>query len=221
MKAMILAAGRGERLRPLTDHTPKPLIEVNGESLVERHLKALKSAGIEDIIINLAWLGDKIEKTLGDGQAYGVKIRYSHETEGALETAGGIARALPMLGERFLVVNADIWTNFNFSTLMTEQEGLAHLVLVNNPEHNRQGDFSLKNGQLIPKQGDSSLTFSGIAKYRREFFSSLAEGKQALAPLLHEGVRQQQLTGEHFIGRWFDIGSPERLAKINQELAHS
>ena len=222
MKAMILSAGRGERLRPLTDHTPKPLLKAGGYSLIEYLIMALVKASITDIIINYAHLGQQFPDTLGDGQQFGANISYSPEQEGGLETAGGIIKALPLLGdEPFLVVNGDIWTDFPFeqlSSLSLDDDCLAHLVLVNNPSHHPQGDFSLSSG-LLGQQGQDKYTFSGIAVYRPDFFSDLDVQRLALKPLLLTGIDRQVIRGELFQGQWSDIGTVERLQQLNQQLA--
>ena len=214
MKAMILAAGRGERMRPLTDRTPKPLLKVGGKCLIEYHLDNIRQAGIREVVINHAWLGEQIEAALGDGGRYGLTIHYSREPE-ALETAGGIQRALPLLGgEPFIAINGDIWTDYAVTSLPQAPAGLAHLVLVDNPPHHPTGDFRLQAGQVLP-DGPDCLTFSGIGLYRAELFAGLKPGKSPLAPLLRQAMTQQQVTGEHHTGRWFDIGTPERLAELD------
>jgi len=216
VKAMILAAGRGERMRPLTDTTPKPLLRIGGQTMIERHVHALARAGFTDLVINYAHLGEQIEKALGDGDAYGVEIAYSPETGGALETGGGIFNALPLLGsEPFLVVNSDIWTDYPFEQLPDRPEALAHLVMVDNPGQHPQGDFSLSMRQLSSK-GPAMLTFSGIGVYRPELFSGCTAGAFPLAPLLRQAMEAGQASGEHYRGRWFDIGTPERLDAVNR-----
>jgi MurNAc alpha-1-phosphate uridylyltransferase len=216
MKAMILAAGRGERMRPLTDTTPKPLLRIGGQTMIERHVHALARAGITDLVVNHAHLGEQIEKALGDGNAYGVEISYSPEKGGALETGGGIFNALPLLGsEPFLVVNSDVWTDYPFEQLPDGPEGVAHLVMVDNPEQHPQGDFSLSMGQLSSK-GPAMLTYSGIGVYRPELFAGCAAGAFPLAPLLRQAMDAGQVSGEHYRGRWFDIGTPERLDAVNR-----
>jgi len=215
MKAMILAAGRGERLRPLTDSLPKSLIEVQGKPLIVHHLEALSRAGFSEVVINLSWLGDQIRALLGNGDAFGLTIEYSEEQPEALETAGGIVQALPLLGERFVVVNADIFTDYDFANL--KQDSVAHLVLVENPRHHADGDFTLTES-TIGTEGSPRYTFSGISQYHRSFFARLSPGKQALAPLLFAAAAKQQVTGELFLGTWGDIGSAERLANLNHEL---
>jgi len=212
MKAMILAAGRGERLRPLTDITPKPLLEVRGKPLIVYHLEALARAGFTDVVINLSWLGEQIRSRLGDGADFGVNIEYSEEMQ-ALETAGGIRQALPLLSERFIVVNADVFTDYDFAALRTA-DSPAHLVLVDNPQHNDRGDFSLHQSS-VGNSGSPQHTFSGIAQYHRSFFAELEPGKQALAPLLRKAADKGQVSGELFQGTWIDIGTVERLAQLN------
>ena len=215
MKAMILAAGRGERMRPLTDHTPKPLLKVGGLSLIEHHIHALKRAGVREFVINHAHLGQQIEQTLGTGAAYDVSIRYSPEAQ-ALETAGGILQALPLLGEEaFIVVNGDVWTDYDFSALVKVRPHLAHVVLVNNPEHHPLGDFALNAQGHVNAQDWPRYTFSGIAVYDPAFFKDLAPGKSPLAPLLKSYMQQQQVSGELFQGQWWDIGTPQRLQALD------
>jgi MurNAc alpha-1-phosphate uridylyltransferase len=216
MKAMILAAGRGERMRPLTDHTPKPLLPVAGKAIIEHTINQLISAGFHDIIINHAHLGQQIEDRLGDGQQYGARIQYSPEGEHALETAGGIINALPLLGDEvFLVVNGDIVTDFPFSELKNMTVDLAHLVLVNNPEHHPQGDFGLDNVGKVIENCTEKLTFSGIGLYRPELFSNIPAGSSKLGPLLRQAIANQRVTGQQFAGFWMDIGTPERLQELD------
>lgn len=221
---MILAAGRGERMRPLTDRTPKPLLPVAGKPLIVWHLERLARAGIRDIVINHAHLGDQIEALLDDGAAWGVSIRYAGEPPGALETAGGIANALPLLGSGcFLVVNGDIWCDYDAQSLATTAaklapETLAHLVLVANPEHNPSGDFCLE-GDRIVADGGVRLTFSGVGIYRPALFAGVERGSRArLAPLLREAIAAGRVSGELHHGRWIDVGTPERLADLDREL---
>jgi N-acetyl-alpha-D-muramate 1-phosphate uridylyltransferase len=218
MKAMVLAAGRGERLRPLTDTLPKPLLAVRGKPVIIWIIERLARAGIVDLVINHAHLGSKIEQALGDGRALGVAIRYSPEAE-ALETAGGIANALPLLGsEPFIVVNGDIYCDFDFSALRRRALGerLAHLVLVPNPEHNAAGDFAL-NGSQVATEGAPRYTFSGIAQYRPELFAGVERGAKAkLAPLLTQAIRGGRASGELHLGMWHDVGTPQRLAALNR-----
>jgi MurNAc alpha-1-phosphate uridylyltransferase len=215
MKAMILAAGRGERMRPLTDHTPKPLLPVAGKPLIQHHIERLAAAGFKQLVINHAHLGEQIEQTLGDGRSWGVQIQYSAESP-ALETGGGIFRALPLLGpDPFLVVNGDVWTDVDFSRLRTHAlTGLAHLVLVNNPEHNPQGDFLLQQDRLLDRRGAGAFTFSGIGLYRPELFAHCSDGPFPLAPLLREAMARGEVSGEHHAGVWMDIGTPQRLQQL-------
>jgi len=220
MKAMILAAGRGERMRPLTDHTPKPLLQAGGKPLIVWHIERLAQAGFRELVINHAHLGRQIEEALGRGERWGVRISYSDEGE-ALETAGGIANALPLLGDRpFLVVNGDVYTDYDFQRLRSQpMEGVAaHLVLVDNPPQHPAGDFGLADGKLV-EQGEERLTFSGIGVYRPEFFASVAPGARAkLAPLLFAALASGQITAEHYRGVWVDVGTPERLQALDRTL---
>ncbi|WP_397451077.1 N-acetylmuramate alpha-1-phosphate uridylyltransferase MurU [Pseudomonas sp. NA-150] len=221
MKAMILAAGKGERLRPLTLHTPKPLVRAGGVPLIEYHLRALHAAGFTEIVVNHAWLGQQIEEYLGDGQRLGLSIQYSPEGE-PLETGGGIFRALPLLGDGpFLVVNGDIWTDYDFSALSRPISGLAHLVLVDNPEHHPAGDFALVDGQVIESRSLPRLTYSGMAILHPDLFEDCEAGAFKLAPLLREAMAQGRVSGEHFTGRWVDVGTHERLADVERLLAVS
>ena len=212
MKAMILAAGRGERLRPFTDDTPKPLLPVAGKPLIVWHIEALVRAGIRDIVINHAWLGDRLEAALGDGQAFGARIVYSAEGKRALETGGGIFHALPLLGEApFLVVNGDVLTDCDFSRLPDRPAGLAHLLLVANPPHHPEGDFYLVDGRVTDTEpGARRLTFSGIGVYSPALFAGCREGRFPLAPLLRRAMAKGQVSGELHTGLWVDVGTPER-----------
>ncbi len=217
--AMILAAGRGERMRPLTDKTPKPLLTVHGTPLICWHLQKLAAAGIEKVVINLAHLGQQIIDELGDGQQFGLQICYSPESE-ALETAGGIVNALPLLGaEDFLLVNGDVWCDVDFSRFTPLHAGLlAHLLMVNNPSHNLDGDFPLCDGQLhLPTNDVECLTYSGIGVYSTQLFAPLHAGKQPLAPVLKQAIREQRVAGQLHQGVWCDVGTPERLAALNQQ----
>jgi MurNAc alpha-1-phosphate uridylyltransferase len=234
MKAMILAAGRGERMRPLTDHTPKPLLKVGGKPLIVWHIERLAQAGFTEIVINHAHLGQQIEDALGDGKQWGVRIQYSPEKV-ALETAGGIANALPLLGkEPFLVVNGDVFTDIDFIQLhnlsllarrrqRAEGEGsslknLAHLVLINNPPQHPNGDFAIDNG-LLKNTGEVMLTFSGVGVYHPDLFAGIKRGEPAkLAPLLRQAIAQTRATAEPFQGVWHDIGTPERLQSLDEIL---
>ena len=214
---MILAAGRGERMRPLTDHTPKPLLEAGGRPLIGHHLAALARAGVREVVVNHAHLGAQIEQALGDGAAYGLRIRYSPE-EVALETGGGIFRALPLLGpDPFIVVNGDVWTDFDPARLRLADADLAHLVLVDNPAHHPAGDFVLA-GDRVREDGGPRLTFSGVGVYRPALFDGCAPGRFPLAPLLRAAIAVGRVSGEHHRGRWVDVGTPERLAALDLQL---
>ncbi|MDH5301331.1 MAG: nucleotidyltransferase family protein [Gammaproteobacteria bacterium] len=218
MRAMILAAGRGERMRPLTDRHPKPLLKAGGKSLIVYIIEGLKKANITELVINHAHLGHQIVEALGDGSQLEVKITYSAE-QTALETAGGIIQALPLLGkEPFLVVNGDIWTDFDFSTLALPAGSLAHLVVVPNPLHNPTGDFMLAQDGLMRATGVQKLTFSGIGIYSPALFAGMAPERAALAPLLRDFMDQGKVTGQKFTGKWEDIGSPERLMRLDAKL---
>ncbi len=216
MKVMILAAGRGERMRPLTDHTPKPLLPVAGKTIIEHTIKQLVAAGFNDIIINHAHLGQQIEQHLGNGQQYGATIHYSPEGEEGLETAGGIINALPLLGDAvFLVVNGDVATDFPFADLKNRTVDLAHLVLVDNPAHHPQGDFGLDDAGKVTEKDAEKFTFSGIGLYRPELFSNIPAGSSKLGPLLRQAMSSQRVSGQKFAGFWMDIGTPERLQELN------
>ena len=218
MIAMILAAGPGERMRPLTDTTPKPLLKAGRYRLVEYHLLALAAAGFTDIVINHAYLGKQIEEALGDGSRYQVRIHYSPEGETGLETGGGIVRALPLLGnEPFVTVNADIWTDFPFATLSLPQGASAHLVMVDTPAYKTSGDFVLQDNLLHEGNGDS-LTFSGIAVYDPDFFAACRPGCFSVTPMLRQAMRNNRVSGEHYRGYWMDIGTPERLQELDHRL---
>lgn len=217
MHAMILAAGRGERMRPLTDHTPKPLLDVDGKPLIVHHIERLAAAGFRRLVINHAHLGRLIEDALGDGSRWGVEIRYSPEGK-ALETGGGIFKALPLLGSGpFLVVNGDVWTDVDFAQLRMAEGQLAHLVLVDNPPHNPSGDFALNDGRLLP-EGSPCYTFSGIGIYHPELFRDCLPGAFPLAPMLRAAMDQGLVSGEHHGGHWVDIGTPERLQALDRML---
>ncbi|QPN45083.1 nucleotidyltransferase family protein [Priestia aryabhattai] len=217
MKAMILAAGKGERMRPLTLHTPKPLLPVADQPLIEYHLRALATAGFTDVVINHAWLGQQIEDHLGDGSRFGLSIRYSPEGE-PLETGGGIFQALPLLGDApFLLVNGDVWTDYPFARLRAPLQGLAHLVLVDNPGHHERGDFRLQGGQVV--DGDEppgTLTFSGLSVLHPALFAGCQAGAFKLAPLLRQAMSAGKVTGEHYRGAWVDVGTQERLAEAER-----
>jgi N-acetyl-alpha-D-muramate 1-phosphate uridylyltransferase len=213
--AMILAAGRGERLRPMTDTTPKPLLRVRDQPLIERHVMGLVRAGVERIVINLAWLGAQISEYLGNGARYGAAIVYSDEQPHALETAGGIIRALPLLGPApFAVVNGDIYTDFRFETLGLAPDRDAHLVLVPNPPQHLRGDFGLEQGMALADAA-SRYTFSGIAMYRDAFFAGCADGARPLKPMLLRCMAVKRCSAELYTGAWEDVGTPERLQALN------
>lgn len=224
---MILAAGRGERMRPLTDHTPKPMLPAGGKPLIVWPIERLVRAGISELVINHAHLGSQIEQALGDGSQFGASIRYSPEHPTALETAGGIAHALHLLGdEPFAVINGDIWCDYDFSHLHKHAEQLqasndtAHLVLVSNPAHHPHGDFGLNDGRVTTAA--AKLTFSGIGIYRPALFAALDRNRAApLAPLLREQIAQDRVSGEYHGGRWVDVGTPQRLAELDNELRAS
>ncbi len=211
MKAMILAAGRGERMRPLTDTVPKPLLEVGGKPLIVHLVERLARAGFTGLVVNLGYRGDQIRAALGDGRAWGVRIDYSREPENALETGGGIFQALPLLTDPFVVVNADVATDFPFATLSAPAGALAHLVLVPNPPHHPEGDFDLVGGRVLPGKG-GRYTFSGIGVYRHALFADCTAGRFPLAPLLYRAAARGRVTGEPYPGLWMDIGTPQRLA---------
>ena len=216
---MILAAGRGERLRPHTDTTPKPLLKVGRRRLIEYQIIALKKAGIEQVVVNISWLAEKIRSVLGRGDRYGVEIIYSDESGQPLETGGGVVQALPMLGSGpFIVCNADVWTEFDYAKLKPRKNYLAHLVLVGNPAHHPEGDFSLRGNRLV-KRGRNSLTYSGIRIYRAEFFAGLPVGKRSLAPLLDAAIENNFVSGEIYRGEWYDVGTPVRLDQLKRYLA--
>ncbi len=227
MKALILAAGRGERMRPLTDHTPKPLLMAGGKPLIVWHLERLAAAGFREIVINHAHLGLLIEQTLGDGAQWGLHIQYSPEPPGALETAGGIATALPLLGdERFLVVNGDVYCDFDFGRFFRlTVEGwkpAAHLVMVANPAHHTGGDFSLDGERVVYANGEQTFTYAGIGVFSPAFFAGVQPGTiMKLRPLLDAAIAAGTLTGERFAGRWVDVGTPQRLAELDQELKNA
>jgi N-acetyl-alpha-D-muramate 1-phosphate uridylyltransferase len=226
MKAMVLAAGRGERMRPLTLERPKPLLEVAGMPLIGHHLHALSMAGIRDVVVNVSWLGDQIRAALGDGSRYNVRVQYSDEGPEPLETGGGIFRALPLLAPApFLVLNGDVWTDFPFAKLggSLRTADLAHLVLVGNPEHNPRGDFVLRSGRIVEDAGEADhaserLTFSGVGVYRPELFRDCRDGAFKLAPLLRAAAREGRVGGELHDGEWMDIGTPERLEELDGRL---
>ena len=212
---MILAAGRGERLRPLTDTVPKVLLEVAGQPLIAHHLVALANAGIERVVINVAYLADKIQQTLGNGNRYGVTIHYSHERAGALETGGGIRQALTLLSDPFLVINGDILSDFNFQQLTPNKKSLAHLVMIDNPRHNPAGDFFLIGNKLStsPSGNAPRLTYAGIGLYQQALFKDTPNRRFPLAPLLHKAAARGQISATRHSGYWVDVGTPARLAE--------
>lgn len=231
MKALIFAAGKGERMRPLTEHTPKPLLEAGGKPLIVWHLERLAAAGVHEVVINSAWLASRLHDALGDGARFGMHIAWSHEGAEPLETGGGLLRALPLLGDApFIVVNGDIHCDFDFATLPRTPQTLAHLVMVDPPAHSPRGDFALQSDGLLASDGDRLLTYSGIGVYRAALFShwrrDLAGCPGAytdppsfrLAPLLRAAMARNDISGEYFPGRWADVGTPERLAALDAQL---
>lgn len=230
MKALIFAAGLGERMRPLTDTTPKPLLAVGGKRLIEWHLEKLAALGIEDVVINTSWLAEQFPATLGDGAHWGLRIAYSYEGATPLETGGGMWNALPLLGDApFLLVNGDVWTDFDFARLPREPDGLAHLVMVDRPLQATHGDFALDDDGLVRADGEQRLTYSGIGVYRPQLFDgwrnivttpAIVDGKPKfpLAPLLRAHMGEGLIRGEHHRGRWTDVGTPQRLAELDAKL---
>ncbi|HLV48768.1 MAG TPA: nucleotidyltransferase family protein [Aliidiomarina sp.] len=221
MKAMILAAGRGERMRPLTDTLPKPLLVVGGKPLIYWHLEKLANAGVTEVIINTAWLAAELVAAIGNGEQWGIRVQWSHEPSGGLETAGGIIQALPLLGEApFWLVNGDVWTDFNFDLLPKPNcfdDSLGHLVLVDNPAHHPTGDFALSDENKVSEQGQL-LTFSGVSALHPKLFAGYAKGRLALRPLFDNAIAQGKLTGQYHQGLWTDVGTPARLEELNQYL---
>ena len=216
---MILAAGRGERMRPLSDQRPKPLLSAGGKPLLQWLVESLSNDGFTELVVNTAWLGGQIESWLGDGHRFDVQIQYSREPSGALGTGGGIFNALPLLGKQaFIVVNGDIWTNYSFAHLHKHKDTQAHLVLVDNPTQHPDGDFELTQS-LIGNGTNRRFTFAGIAVYHPDFFSSCGTGEFSLAPLLRDAAEKRTVTGEHFDGQWFDVGTPQRLHQLGQFLS--
>jgi N-acetyl-alpha-D-muramate 1-phosphate uridylyltransferase len=214
MKAMVLAAGRGERMRPITDSLPKPLLRVGGRPLIAWHLQALARAGVREVIINLSWLGAQLRAALGDGRGFGVTITWSDEGAVPLETGGGIFHAVPLLGPGpFLVVNGDIWTDIDFSQLALAPEAHAHLVLIPNPPHHPRGDFALE-GRSVVERDSGRFTYSGVGVYRPEFFHGCTAGRFPLLPLLRRAIAAQRVSGEVHRGEWCDVGTAERLAQL-------
>ncbi|MGY4877072.1 N-acetylmuramate alpha-1-phosphate uridylyltransferase MurU [Vreelandella aquamarina] len=220
MKAMILAAGLGKRMRPLTDTCPKPLLPVAGKPLIAHHLERLQQTGIEDVVINVSYLGDQIIQALGDGRQFGLSLQFSRETT-PLETGGGIRQALPLLGDApFLLVNGDVWCEALPQQCFLNGSDLAHLMLVDNPAHHPEGDFLLQGGRLRAT-GSPKLTFSGLSVIHPALLAEQPPGAFALAPLLKEAMQQGRVSGEHFRGQWVDVGTPERLAELDHQLSHS
>lgn len=216
MRAMILAAGRGERLRPLTDHTPKPLIGVGGQTLISYHLQHLAQAGFREVVINISHLGEKIHSTLGDGSEWGLQVQYSTEPEQALDSGGGIQQALQWLGNApFAVINADIFTAYPFTRLRAVKCNHAHVIMVPNPTHHPQGDWGINGGRMDP-DGDPRFTFSGISVYHPRFFESAQAGRFSVVPMLVAAARQKYITAELYQGDWHDIGTAERLESLRQ-----
>ena len=219
---MILAAGRGERMRPLTDRIPKPLLKVAGRPLIEYHIQALANAGFTELVINHSHLGKQIEKALGDGDRWNLEITYSPEPPGALDTGGGIFNALPLLGEGpFAVINGDTWTDLDFTQLTCPDNSLAHLILVDNPAHNPDGDFLLSDGRVTNEGPGTRLTFSGIGLYRAALFNGCQPGPFSLAPLLRTAMSQGKVSGEHYTGKWVDVGTPQRLKALDKVISNS
>ena len=233
MKALIFAAGLGERMRPLTDHTPKPLIEAGGKSLIVWHLEKLAAMGVQDVVINTSWLADRFPVVLGDGARWGLRIQYLYEGDTPLETGGGMLNALALLGEApFLLVNGDIWTDFDFNRLPREPAGLAHLALVPPPVFAPRGDFALDSAGMLHRDGEPRMTYAGLGIYRPSLLDDwqahaadqlrqTASGKPRfpLLPLLHAGMAAGMVSGEFLQTRWTDVGTPERLADLNRELS--
>lgn len=233
MKALILAAGLGERMRPLTNTTPKPLLQAGGKPLIAWHLEKLAAIGIEDVVVNTSWLAEQFPKLLGDGARWGLKLHFSREGAAPLETGGGMWNALPLLGdEAFIAVNGDIWTDYDYARLPEAFPGNAHLVLVDNPGHNARGDFSLREDGVVESDGEQRMTFAGIGVYRPCLFDDwratvggvqgveLTPPRFKLAPLLRAAMRQGCVTGERHRGRWTDVGTPQRLAQLDEALSH-
>ena len=219
MKAMLLAAGRGERMRPLTDSMPKPLVPVGGRALIVWHLLALARAGVREVVINLSWLGAQLRDALGDGSKFGVRISWSDEGPVPLETGGGIFHALPLLGpDPFLVVNADIWTDIDFGRLALEPDAHAHLVLIPNPPHHPRGDFGLDGDRVVDRE-TGRLTYSGVGVYSREFFAGCTAGRFPLLPLLNRAIAAGRARGEVHRGEWCDVGTAERLASLSARVS--
>ena len=221
MKALVFAAGLGERMRPLTDHTPKPLIEAGGKPLIVWHLEKLAAMGVQDVVVNTSWLADRFPATLGDGTQWGLRLHYLHEGDTPLETGGGMLNARPFLGEApFLLVNGDIWTDFDFARLPREPAGLAHLVLVDPPAFAPRGDFAIDDDGILHREGDHRLTYAGLGIYRPGQIRETSGGKPRfpLLPLLHAGMDANRIRGERLPGQWTDVGTPQRLAELETSL---
>lgn len=220
MQAMILAAGRGSRLRPFTNHVPKPLIEVNGQPLIGHHLRSLAAAGVREVVINTAYRGDQIQHTLGHGRYYGLRITYSPETLGALDTGGGIARALPLLGsEPFLVISADVLATIDYADLVRRNASAqVHIVLVDNPSHHNSGDFGLRHGQLVTK--GPLMTYSGVGIFAPNWFRGQADTCFPLSRVIKQAGKDGVATGERHCGAWLDVGRPGTLALARQGMEH-
>lgn len=230
MKALIFAAGLGERMRPLTDATPKPLLRVGGKPLIEWHLEKLAALGIRDVVVNTSWLADQFPATLGDGARWNLRLHYAYEGDTPLETGGGMWNALPLLGEApFLLINGDVWTDYDFARLPRSPAGLAHLVLVDPPPQAPRGDFALDGEGRVHPDGEHRLTYAGIGVYRPQLLDgwrdliptpTLVNGKPKfpLAPLLRAHMAAGAISGEHYRGRWTDVGTPERLQRLDAEL---
>jgi MurNAc alpha-1-phosphate uridylyltransferase len=218
MKAMVLAAGRGERMRPITDKLPKPLVPVAGKPLIVYHLERLAAAGVRDVVVNLSWLGDQIRAALGDGREYRLSISYSQEPAEPLETGGGIFKALPLLGPGpFLVVNGDTWSDIDYSCLALEDGANGRIVLVPNPTHNLRGDFGVEGDVVVDRETDR-FTYSGVGVYRPEFFDGCSPGRFPMLPLLKRAIAARVLRGEVHLGEWCDVGTPERLATLDADV---
>jgi N-acetyl-alpha-D-muramate 1-phosphate uridylyltransferase len=231
MKALIFAAGKGERMRPLTEHTPKPLLRVGGKHLIEWHIEKLAAAGVSDIVINTSWLADCFEPALGDGSRWKLALHYSYEGNEPLETGGGMLKALDILGDEiFIAVNGDIWSDVDYTKLPTMMDGLAHLVLVDNPEHHPNGDFVLSPNQKVLSEGSNKLTFSGIGMYQAALFTEwrniIGNTKGAdetpprfkIAPVLRHAMSMGKVSGEYHAGQWTDVGTPQRLQDLNKKM---
>lgn len=236
MRALIFAAGLGERMRPLTDRTPKPLLHVGGKPLIVWHLEKLAARGVRDVVVNTSWLADQFPQTLGDGSTWGLNIRYSYEGTVPLETGGGMLHALPLLGdalhtnEAFLLVNGDVWSDYDFAQLPTDPMGDAHLVMVDRPPQATHGDFAMDEDGFVRSEGANPLTYSGIGMYRARLFdnwrtqvsdacASETPPRFRLAPLLRAAMGRDAVTGEHYRGRWTDVGTPERLVRLDLDLS--